>query len=249
MTELKNQIALYQRELNTSVFVLYGAPLNNKSENRDHQLINMYDHNALSEILNKGSNHLKLDKNECDIFLMTKGGCLPTALSIITQLKRKFRKVNVIVPRFASSCGTLMSFGADELYVNEKSLMSDFFPSDTPSEKIGEVVSKLESFLRSGSIVPSNEISKVILAHAVVNKQTNHKSNIPFVAFNNAISNILNIKLMKDLPLRIAEKDYVPHIDVLDTAIKIDQLATKILKDTDSKKLNVFSDISDLRFT
>lgn len=67
--------------------------------------------------------------NEVDIILNTGGGHINTALSLITILRAKFNVVNLIVPRFAVSSGTLIATGCDEILVLEKSVFSMVNPS------------------------------------------------------------------------------------------------------------------------
>ena len=65
--------------------------------------------------------------NEIDFILNSPGGDADAAYKIIRILKRRFRKVNVIVPLWAKSAATLLSLGADEIIMDE---MAEFGPLD-----------------------------------------------------------------------------------------------------------------------
>jgi hypothetical protein len=72
--------------------------------------------------------------NEIDFIINSGGGDADAAYKIITILKGRFKKVNVIVPLWAKSAATLISLGADEIIIDE---MGEFGPLDPqiPKEK------------------------------------------------------------------------------------------------------------------
>jgi hypothetical protein len=72
--------------------------------------------------------------NEIDFILNSGGGDADAAYKIIRLLKRRFSKVNIIVPIWAKSAATLLSLGADEIIMDE---MAEFGPLDPqiPKEK------------------------------------------------------------------------------------------------------------------
>lgn len=88
------------------------------------------------QLENRVGNHLY-------IVIESYGGDPLSAVRIIRLLQNKFSKISVIVPNYAMSAGTLMSLGADEIYMQGKSVLG---PLDLQIEhpKDGSKVSVLD---------------------------------------------------------------------------------------------------------
>lgn len=69
---------------------------------------------------------------EVDFILNSPGGDPDAAYKIISILKNRFEKVNVVVPLWAKSAATLLSLGADELIMDE---MGELGPLDPQIRK------------------------------------------------------------------------------------------------------------------
>lgn len=65
---------------------------------------------------------------ELDVILQTGGGDIDAAFSILKILKKSCKKLNIIVPLFAKSAGTLICLGADNLLLTD---LSELGPLDT----------------------------------------------------------------------------------------------------------------------
>jgi len=63
-----------------------------------------------------------------DVILQTPGGDIDAAFLIIKVLRKKAKQVNIIVPLYAKSAGTLMCLGADQILLTE---LSELGPLDT----------------------------------------------------------------------------------------------------------------------
>jgi len=63
-----------------------------------------------------------------DVVLQTPGGDIDAAFLIIKVLRKKAKQVNIIVPLYAKSAGTLMCLGADQILLTE---LSELGPLDT----------------------------------------------------------------------------------------------------------------------
>lgn len=74
-----------------------------------------------------------VDKSGEDLFfvLQTDGGDPFSTVAIMNILRRKFKKIYVLIPEKAKSAGTLMSLGADIIYMDDKSSLG---PLDLPME-------------------------------------------------------------------------------------------------------------------
>jgi hypothetical protein len=77
-----------------------------------------------------GFHNLLIDKNfdELDVLLQTPGGDIDAAFRFTKLLRHSARKVNIIVPLYAKSAGTLMCLGADKLLLT---YLSELGPLDT----------------------------------------------------------------------------------------------------------------------
>jgi hypothetical protein len=64
---------------------------------------------------------------EVDVVINSPGGDADAAYKIITILKRRFKKVNVVVPFWAKSAATLLSLGAHQIIIDE---LGEFGPLD-----------------------------------------------------------------------------------------------------------------------
>jgi len=81
----------------------------------------------------------KDNMEELDVVLQTGGGDIDAAFNILKILKKSTKKLNIIVPLFAKSAGTLMCLGADKLLMTD---LSELGPLDTQiREKDGRVIS------------------------------------------------------------------------------------------------------------
>lgn len=56
--------------------------------------------------------------DELDVMLMTGGGDIDAAFVIVKMLRRQSRRVNILLPFYAKSAGTLVCLAADELVVS-----------------------------------------------------------------------------------------------------------------------------------
>jgi len=65
---------------------------------------------------------------ELDVIIHTPGGSIEAAFQITKLIRKVAKKVNIIVPYYAKSAGTLICFGADKIYL---SLLSELGPLDT----------------------------------------------------------------------------------------------------------------------
>lgn len=65
---------------------------------------------------------------ELDIILQTPGGDPHAAFNIIKLLRKRAKKINIIVPLYAKSAGTLICLGADKILMSE---ISELGPLDT----------------------------------------------------------------------------------------------------------------------
>lgn len=63
-----------------------------------------------------------------DVILQTPGGDIDAAFLMTKILRKKAKRVNIIVPRFAKSAGTLVCLGADAILLTE---LSELGPLDT----------------------------------------------------------------------------------------------------------------------
>ncbi|MBZ0155389.1 MAG: hypothetical protein K8I29_04135 [Alphaproteobacteria bacterium] len=66
--------------------------------------------------------------DELDVVLQTPGGDIDAAFLIVKILRKQARKVNILVPRFAKSAGTLICLGADAILLTD---LSELGPLDT----------------------------------------------------------------------------------------------------------------------
>lgn len=85
---------------------------------------------------------------ELDVILQTPGGDIDAAYLIIKLLKQKAKTLNIFVPLFAKSAGTLICLAADKLYLAD---LSELGPLDTqiPEARDGspvEYISALNGF-------------------------------------------------------------------------------------------------------
>lgn len=65
---------------------------------------------------------------ELDVLLQTPGGDPHSAFKIVKLLRKNAKKINIIVPLFAKSAGTLICLGADRIIMSE---VSELGPLDT----------------------------------------------------------------------------------------------------------------------
>lgn len=65
---------------------------------------------------------------ELDVLLQTPGGDPHSAFKIVKLLRKNAKKINIIVPLFAKSAGTLICLGADRIIMSE---ISELGPLDT----------------------------------------------------------------------------------------------------------------------
>ncbi|KKQ38422.1 MAG: SppA protein [Candidatus Roizmanbacteria bacterium GW2011_GWA2_37_7] len=65
------------------------------------------------------------------LIIHTYGGDVYSAVRIIRVLQDRFKKINVIIPDFAFSSGTIMSLGSDEIYMDRDAMLG---PLDLPME-------------------------------------------------------------------------------------------------------------------
>ncbi|NCD00685.1 hypothetical protein EOL94_01165 [bacterium] len=65
---------------------------------------------------------------ELDIILQTPGGDIDASFLITKILRNRAKKINIIVPLYAKSAGTLMCMGADEIILTD---LSELGPLDT----------------------------------------------------------------------------------------------------------------------
>ncbi|MEW5744887.1 MAG: hypothetical protein AB1805_05535 [Nitrospirota bacterium] len=66
--------------------------------------------------------------DELDVILQTPGGDIDAAFLLVKTLRRRAKKVNILVPRFAKSAGTLICLGADTILLTD---LSELGPLDT----------------------------------------------------------------------------------------------------------------------
>ena len=66
--------------------------------------------------------------NVLDVVLQTPGGDIDAAFLITKVLRKHAKKINIIVPLYAKSAGTLVCLGADEILMTD---LSELGPLDT----------------------------------------------------------------------------------------------------------------------
>lgn len=81
---------------------------------------------------------------ELDVVLQTPGGDIDAAYLIVRQLRRRANKVNIFVPLYAKSAGTLICLAADKLYLSD---LSELGPLDTqiPEEQDGSPIAYISA--------------------------------------------------------------------------------------------------------
>lgn len=81
---------------------------------------------------------------ELDVVLQTPGGDIDAAYLIVQLIKKKAAKVNIFVPLYAKSAGTLICLVADRLYLSD---LSELGPLDTqiPEERDGSPVTYISA--------------------------------------------------------------------------------------------------------
>jgi len=85
---------------------------------------------------------------ELDVVLNTPGGDIDAAFSITKLLRRHAKKVNIIVPSYAKSAGTLICLGADEILMTE---LAELGPLDSQLPENQERVGMRYSSALNGS--------------------------------------------------------------------------------------------------
>ncbi|MCG3683872.1 SDH family Clp fold serine proteinase [Aliarcobacter butzleri] len=125
--QLKKTIQKFEELRGRPCLIYYSSTSNIEGHYPINVNIINQDVDSLYDSLN--NNDKFLNYNEIDFVLNTPGGYIESANQIINLLRKRFKVVNIIVPRMAFSAGTIISLGGDEIVVLDKSTFSMVNPS------------------------------------------------------------------------------------------------------------------------
>jgi hypothetical protein len=203
----------------------------------------------LEEIISRlpiNSNHN--EKKEIDVILNTSGGDVQAVLKILLTLRKRFYKVNVVVPFIAQSAGTILACGADQILSTSISSFSQVTPvflnNDAHTMKGKRTLEHWISFLLDKEyreIIGISPDKKAKEAETVIARA------MKFLLNKYSLKNKKNIKEAMDL-LTNFERFYC-HLypigtdDLLKCGINIEYMDANLEKDTEilQKLLNVAS--------
>lgn len=114
------------------------------------------------------------EAEEVDFIIISNGGDSITAQRIISLLREKYKKINVLVPYVAYSAATILAFGADTIVMNKYSNLGPVDPQITarkPNDKGiinnvqfgSEDVKYFIEFLRKDAKIKNGELSPSLL--------------------------------------------------------------------------------------
>lgn len=82
-------------------------------------------------------NNIPEEKENIDFLIISNGGDPITSLRIISILRQRFKKINVIIPYVAYSAATILALGADEIVMHPYSNLGPVDPQLTVSKQNG----------------------------------------------------------------------------------------------------------------
>lgn len=113
----------------------------NLSKERKKPLLILYyhsnegkiEHRDMEDLYGELRRRLKGEVEDIDVVLHTMGGAVNPSYRIIQVIRDFSKKINIIIPYYAYSGGTLMSLGADKIYFGSHAVIS---PIDIQAEEI-----------------------------------------------------------------------------------------------------------------
>lgn len=90
------------------------------------------------------------------LIMHTPGGVTNATETIVSYLRSKFSDIEVIVPTFAMSAGTMISLAADRIIMGRQSQLGPIDPQLPVSERIVSAIAILDQFERAKSDISEN---------------------------------------------------------------------------------------------